>query len=127
MKYRFVFLCVMMLASLSTAFAHTPVRIIAKDAFIYVRMTKEMLGGNIQVRDSTGHVVSTKSIDNCKMYLDLFELADGKYNVTVQHNDLVVEFSYTVESPQLHARRKHELRGNDHTDILSEKKQVRYA
>jgi hypothetical protein len=124
-KNQIVFILALIVTSFSTAHAQKHVRIIAKDAFLYVRMTKEMLGGNIEVRDSSGQVVSTKSIDHRKMYMDLFELADGKYNVTVKHDNLIIEFSYTVESPQLHAKRKHH--GNDHTEILSEKAQVRYV
>ena len=127
MKFRFVLFLMVAMASLSTANARTPIKVIATDAFIYVKMTDQMLGGSIEVRDSSGLVVSTKSIDHRKMYLDLFELADGTYNVRVKHNDLVVEFSYTVESPQLHAKRKHHHHRDDHTEILSEKTQVRYA
>ena len=66
-----------------------------------------MLGGTIEVRDSTGHVVITKSIDHRTMYLDFFQLADGKYVITLRHNSVSVETCYTLEPPPVHARRKH--------------------
>lgn len=112
MKLRIVFSLMLVGAMLSRAQAQTPVRIVAKDAFVYVKMTKEMLGGNIEVRDSVGHVVNTKTIDHRKMYLDLFDLGVGKYGVTVKHNDLVVEFTYIVESLEMHAKRKHHQANN---------------
>lgn len=126
MKFRLIFF-LMFVAAFSSAHAQTPVKIIARDAFVYVKTNKVMLGGDIQVRDSVGNVISSKRIDQCKMYLDLFELRDGNYNVTVQHHGVVFQFTYTVESPKLHVRRKHPRQSNDHVEILSEKKQVRYV
>lgn len=123
MKFRIALLCTMLFMALSTSHARTPLRVVAKDAFLYVKMTKQMLGGNIEVRDSTGQVVSTKNIDHRKMYLDLFELADGKYNVIVKHDDIFVEFSYEVESAAVHAKRKHH--SNRHAEILQGTQQTR--
>lgn len=107
MKNKIAFLFLMTLASLSTANAQTPFKAIAKDAFIYLKMNKELLGGSIQIQDTTGHVINTIAIDNRKVYLDFFDLADGKYKVTLKHDDLVVEFFYAVDSSRHHLKRKH--------------------
>jgi hypothetical protein len=105
MKFKIAFLILMTIATVSSA--RTPFRAIAKDAFIYMKMPKKLLGGNIEVKDTTGKVVSTMAIDHRKLYLDFFELADGKYKVTMTHDDMVIEFIYAVDSTRHHGKRKH--------------------
>jgi hypothetical protein len=105
MKFKIAFLILMTIATLSSA--RTPFRAIAKDAFIYMKMPKELLGGNIQVKDTAGNVVNTIAIDHRKVYLDFFELADGRYKVTLKHDDMLIEFIYSVDSTRHHSKRKH--------------------
>lgn len=97
----------MTIGTFSSAFARTPLRAMAKDAFLYIKMPKELLGGNIQVQDTAGHVISTMAIDHRKVYLDFFKFADGKYKVILTHDDMHIEFIYAVESAKHSTKRKH--------------------
>jgi hypothetical protein len=106
MKTRIILFCLMTFALLSIAHAKTPFKAIAKDAFVYIKMPKEMMGGNIEVRDSTGQVIKTINIDHRKIYVDLFEFGNGMYKVTLSHNDFVITFNCTVETSQQHAKHK---------------------
>ena len=66
-----------------------------------------MCGGTIEVRDSTGEVVALRKIDHRHVYVDLFDKADGKYSVKIRTGETMLEFTCTIESRELHTKRKH--------------------
>lgn len=104
MKIRLLLSCLLMWTVLTTAQAHTPFKVITRDAFIYIKVPRELMGASIQLRDSSGQVIKTIRVDHHKVHFDLFELGDGTYNVSLQHNDVVIQFSFVVESPERHRR-----------------------
>jgi hypothetical protein len=106
MKMRF-FLLGVLLMTLTMTQARTPVKVRASDGFIYFKVSKQMCGGTIEVRDSTGEVIRVRKIDHRHLYVDLFENADGKYNVKIWSGDTVLEFTCTLASREIHARQKH--------------------
>ena len=124
LKQRFFLLGVVLITTLSIAQARTPVRVTASDGFLYFKMSRQMCGGTIEVRDSTGEVVDVRKIDHRHLYVDLFENADGKYNVKINSGDTVLEFTCTVESSELHARRKHQ-HSNGTSELFFDDKVIR--
>jgi hypothetical protein len=105
MKIRLLLSCLLTWAVLTTAQAHTPFKVIARDAFIHIKVPRELMGASIQLRDSSGQVVKTIRVDHQKVRFDLFELRDGTYNVDLHHNDVVIQFSFVVESSERHGIR----------------------
>jgi hypothetical protein len=76
---------------------HTPVTIISTtDAFIYIKVSKAMIGGVLEIKNERDSVVETINVDHHKMYVDFYYKNSGKYKVCLKNKDIVVQFGYTL-------------------------------
>jgi hypothetical protein len=115
-------LILILLCAMSHAFAGTPIRIhVSKDAFMYIKADKSMLGGEIQIHNSKGALVKTLVMDQCKFFVDFFDLEDGIYTITLHRADLLIEFAYSLEGMTHHVQPNspHHQRHQHHPHILA--------
>lgn len=95
-KILLAFILLICHVSASLAVNHDPVKILsANSGILYLKFSKSIQGGTIQIKDENAKVVFSKSIDERRLIIDFYLYKPGKYTVTIMKDEFMETFGYT--------------------------------
>lgn len=89
-----MFIFSLLLASLSAQARETVIVLITQGDVFYFQVGKVMKGGQVEVYDPTGKLITTQQIDARRMTIELLDLAPGEYTIKVVKQSKDQSFDY---------------------------------
>ena len=86
----------------ASAFASKPssdVKVVSKSMdVVYMKVSNEMIGAEIEIQDSTGKVIYTTSVTEKKVLIDFYAEPSGEYTIKVKKDTKEESISYSKET-----------------------------
>lgn len=94
---KIVILAALVLSMSASAFAIKPatVKVVSRNCdLVYFKVSEDMIGADIAIHDSMGHVIHTTNITDKRVIVDFYAEPSGDYKIVVKKNDHIQEISY---------------------------------
>jgi hypothetical protein len=94
---KFIIIAALVLSVSSSVFAASPaaVKVISKNMdVVYLKVSCDMIGAEMQVQDSTGNVIYATNVTDKKVLIDFYAEPSGEYTIVVKKNGKEESISY---------------------------------